>query len=187
MQFRGASKCTRPIWIRSAHLHAGRRQPSTRRIEKVGLAKALDPMPGIGQRNKPCRRGRPHTRLQSYRYTTPLPVPAHRAGGGVGSRPLDRFISFDIVEATTRNRRATARHKSASSIVPTIACGDCCPKVSPCLPPCSMCTMNRIGTKRETPDLHCNQIIVCSSASLEFGVLRIAMIACPRIKSCTRF
>ena len=39
--FRGASERARAIWTRSAHLHAGRRQPSMRRIKQAGHKKAL--------------------------------------------------------------------------------------------------------------------------------------------------
>ena len=63
--FRGASERAKAIWTRSAHLHAGRRQSSMRRIKQAGHTKALDPTLGAGQGKNPCRRGRPHTKALS--------------------------------------------------------------------------------------------------------------------------
>ena len=49
VRIRGASECARPIWNRSAYLHAGQRQTSMRRTEQVRHTKAFDPTLGIGQ------------------------------------------------------------------------------------------------------------------------------------------
>ena len=63
--FRGASERAKAIWTRSAHLHAGRRQSSVRRIKQAGHTTALDPTLGAGQGKNPCRWGRPHTKALS--------------------------------------------------------------------------------------------------------------------------
>ena len=45
------------IWTRPAHLHAGRRQSSMRRIKQAGHATALDPTLGAGQGKKTVPQG----------------------------------------------------------------------------------------------------------------------------------
>ena len=59
---RSASERARAIWTRSAHLHAGQRHPSMRRIKQAGHTKALDPTLGTGQGKKTRVAGGVHTR-----------------------------------------------------------------------------------------------------------------------------
>ena len=66
--FRGASERAKAMWIRSAHLHAGRRQPSMRRVNRPDTRKCLTRCPELDKGNSCVAGGRSHTKALTLAF-----------------------------------------------------------------------------------------------------------------------
>ncbi len=120
--FRGALEREKAIWTRSAHLHAGQRQASTRRIEQAGHTTALDRMPGAVEGMIPRLRG-----ASTHDSPGCVRLGVDRSTGLSGGTGLNRSVrrrGDHLRGRTSGTDAATAldfRSRSAGLIKPTQA------------------------------------------------------------------